>query len=289
MRALLLLALLLISAPGGAAPLRLFVSVLPQQIFAEKVGGELVDVRVMVRPGHSPATYDPTPKQIAALSRADLYLRIGVPFEDAWMERIRAANPRMRVLDLRAGLDLVPGVQHHHGDHGQHATDGSKAPALDPHVWTSPRLVKRMAATIRDALTDLAPERGPDFSRGYDAFAAELDELDVAIQTQLKDLPSRTFMVFHPAWGHFAEAYGLRQVAVEREGKGPGGRTLSALIEQARSERVTTVFVQPQFDTKSAEQIARAIGGQVVAIDPLSADYLENLLAIAERIAGAAR
>jgi zinc transport system substrate-binding protein len=281
-------------SPAKADLLRVFVSVLPQKTFVEAVGGEQVEVRAMVRPGHSPATYAPTPKQIGALAATDLYLRIGVPFEDAWMERIRAANPDLQVLDARAGIDLSP-IEHQ--DHGGIGHTGEKvpgerprrAPDRDPHIWTSPMLVKRIAGNIRDALSRLDPANGEDYARNYRAFAAELDALDGDIRSVLEDAPNRKFMVFHPAWGYFADAYRLTQVPIENEGKEPGARALTALIEQAKRENVKVVFVQPQFDKKSSRQVARAIGGRVVAIDPLAADYVDNLRQVAGQIAAAAR
>jgi len=294
MFALLLGFLTLFAAPLAAADegrLLVFVSVLPQQTFAERIGGERVRVRAMVQADQSPHTYEPTPRQVAELARAQLYLRTGVAFEDAWMPRIRAANPRLRVIDLRQGLPLLTIVDHHHDEHDHdhpHGLDhahGRDAP--DPHIWTSPPLVKAMSATIRDALIALDPAGSEVYRANQAAFAAELDALDGELRTLLEDLPSRRFMVYHPAWGYFAETYGLTQVAIEREGKEPGARTLTALIEQARREGVRLILVQPQMNPKSAQEIARAIGGEVAVIDPLAADYADNLRRLARLIAGA--
>jgi len=311
MRHALLLLLLVFTvgpAAGRTEPLRVFASVVPIRTFVEKIGGEQVDARVMVRPGYNPHTYDPTPQQIAALSEAVLYICVGVPFEHAWVNRIRSANPAMQMLDVRSGIDLHRMESHEHGDEGGGDTrspaghDGHQDhhghPAertgdahhhdFDPHVWTDPRLVKHMAGTIRDQLTALDPEHGAVYARRYRAFAAELDALDRDIRSLLDGLSGRKFMVFHPAWGYFARAYGLIQVPIEKDGKESGPRALTALIEQAGREQVQVIFVQPQFSRNSAEQVARAIGGRVVAIDPLAADYADNLRRVARQIAGAA-
>lgn len=291
MSRLLLAVALLLPALAAAEPLQVFASVPPVQTFVEKVGGGQVQARTMVQPGHSPATYDPTPQQIAALARTDLYVRIGVPFEDAWMRRIRAASPDMRILDARAGIDLRAIEAHDHGEEGHHHGDGhdhhAGEAARDPHVWTSPPLVKQIAANIRDALAELDPSHGDLYERNYQAFAAELDSLDREIRKLLADLLTRKFMVFHPAWGYFADTYGLTQIPIEKEGKEPGPRSLAALIEQARREGIRVIFVQPQFDRKSAQRVARAIDGEVIAIDPLAPSYLENMRRVAHRIAGA--
>ena len=310
---LLLLTLLLVPTFGFAEPLRVFASVVPIQTFGEKIGGQHVDARVMVRPGFNPHTYDPTPQQITALAGAALYVRVGVPFEKAWMERIRSANPRMQVLDARDGISLREMEAHAHDEHGDEAEHhqesghdhrhGGEAPHADhdehdahagehdheqdPHVWTSPPLVTHMVGRIRDKLSELSPDHAADFARNHDAFVAELRALDAELHTLLDPLPNRKFMVFHPAWGYFAESYGLTQVSIEREGKEPGARGLAALIDQAKQEQVKVVFVQPQFDKRQARKVAQAIGGVVVSVDPLAADYVDNLRRVGREFAKA--
>lgn len=286
----ILLLSILVPVAVNAEPLRVFVSVLPQKTFVERIGGPHVAVQAMVGPGHNPSTYDPTPRQVAALAGTDLYIRTGMPFEDAWMERIRATNPEMPVLDTRSGINLRA-TGHHHDGGGQDDRDdhGIGQDTLDPHVWTSPPLVKQMSRNIRDSLTNLDPTNAPVYAANFAIFAAELDALDQNIRALLKDLSNRRFMVFHPAWGYFADAYGLIEVPIEKEGKTPGARALTALIEQAKRDRITVIFVQPQFDKRAASRVADAIGGQVVAIDPLAADYAANLLQVAGTIAETAR
>ncbi len=293
MRHLLLLASLLLPFLACAEPLRVFVSVLPQRTFVDRVGGEHVEVQVMVGPGQNPAIYEPTPRQITALAKADLYVRTGVPFERAWMDRIRSTNADMRVLDARAGID-ARSIEHHvHEKQDVRHSDADQEhghplqPEQDPHLWTSPPLVKHMTLGIRDALTALDPANGELYARNQAEFAAELDQLDRDIRALLAEVPERRFMVFHPAWGYFADTYGLTQVPIEKEGKEPGGRTLAAMIEQAKRDHIRVIFVQPQFDERSAQQVARAIGGRVVAIDPLSPDYSNNLREAARQIAEA--
>lgn len=277
--------LLLVLAPSisvGGDVLQVFVSVLPQKMMVERIGGEQVQVSAMVQPGHSPATYAPTLRQVAALAQADLYVRIGVPFEDAWMARIRATNSDMPVLDARNGIALRE-TDAHEENGATHRQDE----AHDPHIWTSPLLVKIMGRNLRDKLTELAPGHRDLFADNYAAFAWELDVLDREIRALLAHLQTRRFMVFHPSWGYFADAYGLTQVPIEKEGKEPGARALAVLIEQARSEAVKIVFVQPQFNAKFAEQIAQAIGGRVEVVDPLATDYANNLRRVARLIAEA--
>ncbi len=259
----------------------------PQKAILEQLGGDRVAVSAMVRPGQSPHAYEPTPRQIAALARTDAYVLTGVPFEQAWIGRIRAANPAMRIVDGRAGIELRDYGAHDGGhDHGSNHDEG----ALDPHVWTSPVLVKRMAVGIHAALVSMDPANEAHYDRRLSAYRKQLDVLDRDIRETLDGLPpASAFMVFHPSWGYFADAYGLRQLPIEREGKEPGARGLAAIIDQAKRENVRVVFVQPQFNARMAEQVARAIDGRVVAVDPLAEDYGDNLRRVASRIAEAIR
>ncbi len=287
-----LMTVLPISA-NATEPLHVFVSVLPQRYFAQQIGGEQVQVETMVQPGFSPETYEPNARQISALSKADLYVRIGMPFEAAWIPRIQAVNKTMTLLDARTGLNLKTMAAHEHAEadghedahtEDEHAKNGTE---LDAHIWTSPRMVKHMAAQLRDAFSQLRPEQADLFSANYTHFAAELDTLDAELTALFADKNSaQAFMVFHPAWGYLADAYGLTQIPIEAEGKEPGAKALTALIEQAQQNGVKTLFVQPQFSQRAAEQIAKAIDGKVVSIDPLAEDYPANLHKVARLIAG---
>jgi zinc transport system substrate-binding protein len=271
-RRLLLLLLLLPPLVASGEPLQVVVSVLPQAGFVERIGGRHVSVSALVRPGYSPATYDPTPRQVAALAAADVYVRAGLPFENAWLARIRAVNPDVTVVDTRLVPSSGPADRHIHG------------PAGDPHTWTSPPLAQVMAARIRDALARLMPDRRAGLDAGYAALAAELQALDEEIRTMLEPLEDRRFLVYHPAWVHFADTYDLTQLAIEKDGKEPGARSLAALIEQAREARIKVVFTQPQFHSKTAQQVARRIGGRVEEVDPLAPQIGPALRRLAQLI-----
>jgi zinc transport system substrate-binding protein len=278
-RSICLLALLLAAVPGlAAAAVRVFVTVQPQAWLAERVGGEAVVVETLVAAGQSPHTFEPRPQQVEQLMKADLFWRTGMPFEDAWLSKIQATNPRMTVLDARDGIALLPEADHAHED--GHAHGGG-----DPHIWTSPRVAKRMAAGLAQTLARIDPASTGRYAANLAGLAAELDALDREIASALEPLRGRRFLVFHPAWGYFADAYGLEQVAVERGGKEPGPKALAQLADDARRSGIRAVFVQPQFSRRTAETLAAAIGGRVVALDPLSKDYPSSLRAAAHALA----
>ncbi|MGQ9457258.1 MAG: metal ABC transporter solute-binding protein, Zn/Mn family [Anaerolineae bacterium] len=270
--------------PGGA--IQVTVSVLPQKYFVERIGGERVQVMVMVGPGADPHLYEPKPEQLRALSRSQVYFRIGLPFEAAWMDKFIAANPRMRVVDTSQGIARLPMPAHHH--EGKEAV-GSGEEGLDPHIWLSPRLVKLQAEVICEALASLDPAHRDEYRANLEAFLSDVDALDREIQGLLKDVPRRKFMVFHPSWGYFARDYGLEMVPIEVEGQEPSAAELADLIREAREEGITVIFAQPEFNTRPAEVIAREIGGRVVLVSPLAEDWLENLRRTARALAEALR
>ena len=169
---------------------------------------------------------------------------------------------------------------HHHGHgHGKHADEDhdDHATTLDPHIWLSPPLVLRQARTILSALQQADPINGDLYAANFNFFAKQTQELDDQLREMFANLQGASFMVYHPSWGYFAQAYGLRQVPLEIEGKAPKPSQLKQLIEFARHEKVRAIFVQPQFSAKSANLIAKAIDAKVIVADPLAIDWAANL------------
>ncbi len=270
-----------------------FVSILPQKYFVEKIGGDHVTVSVMVQPGASPATYEPRPRQMADLSAAKLYFAVGVPFENAWLDRIASTGKNLTVIHTEKGVSKKPMDAHHHEDedhvgYEDHTAHDDHA-ILDPHIWLSPPHVEIQAENILDALTTADPDHAIDYESNYDAFTAELKKLDAELRAMFAPHQGKTFMVFHPSWGYFADAYGLNQSPVELEGKAPKPADLKQLIDFAGKKGINTIFVQPQFSKQSASVIANAIKGQVVTLDPLAENWDENLRDSAWKIRAAVR
>ena len=272
------------SAAASSDQINVTVSILPEKYFVERIGGDYVNVNVMVGPGDSPHTYEPKSDQMTALSQASAYFSIGVDFEDAWMERIAAANPDMQIVDVSANLEKMPMTAHHHheGEESSEAEEEEEG-GLDPHVWTSPENAKVIAQSIYETLAAIAPAHEADFQTNLDSFTADIDQLEVDINANLAGVTSKKFIVFHPAWGYFARDFGLEQIAIEIGGSEPSAQELAGIIDEAKEENVKVIFGSPQFSTKTAEYIAEEINGQVVLIDPLAEDWLANL----QNVAGA--
>jgi len=256
-----------------------FVSILPQKYFAEKIGGELIDVSVMVEPGGNPHNYEPKPKQMAVLSKAKIYFAVGVTFEDVWLERFAGVNKGMAIIHTEEGIEKIPMKAHHH-EGEKKEEHGTK----DPHIWLSPPLVKIQAKNIFNALVKADPEHSRDYEANYNRFITELTDLDTEIRNMLAEKGKENqFIVFHPAWGYFANTYGLEQIPVEKEGKTPKPADLGHLIKHAKEHGIKVIFVQPQFSAKSAEVIAKEIGGKIALADPLAPDWSDNLRKMAEK------
>lgn len=285
MRAIFLL--LLLSPALLAEPIRIVTSVEPLKTFAEKIGGDLVEVTSLVRPGYNPHTYDLSAQQIMGLSNADLYIRTGVPFESAWMERIHSANPSMMMVDAREGLALLMLQSHEHEHHHHHQNEKNKgslvAGETDPHIWTDPVRARQMAQNIMQAMVQFSPSNENTFKANLAEFIREIEQLDSDIRASLSMSDNRKFLVFHPAWGYFADRYGLEQVAIEYQGKEPGAKAVARIISMAQKEGIRVIFVQPQFDQRLARQIADSIEGQVIVVDPLSSNYINNMRAVARQ------
>ena len=260
-----------------AAKIKTFVSIVPQRYFVEKIGGDRVDVSVMVLPGNSPATYEPRPKQMVTLSRASLYYAIGVPFEKVWLEKIAAHNIKMRFVHTEEGIE-------------KKAMKADKPDGIkDPHIWLSPPLVMVQARNILRGLLKVDPTNRSIYEANYKKFIMELVDLDNELLGVFLGKERARFMVFHPAWGYFARAYGLEMIPIESEGKDPKPADLQRLVRKAKKYGIHVVFVQPEFSSKSAGVIAREIGGQVVYANPLALDWAKNLKEMASRVKAALR
>ena len=247
------------------------VTILPQVEFVENIGGDKVDVTVMVPPGASPHTYEPTPSQMASLAEAELYAKVGsgVEFELTWMDKLIAQNKDMLVVDCSQGIGLqeMTAPDENEEEHG----------GTDPHIWMSPRNAQVMVQNIASGLIQIDPDNSAYYKQNRDAYLQELAQLDQDIRDGLSGVKNRVFMVYHPAFGYFVRDYDLTMLPIEAEGKEPTPAGLQHLIEQAKEHNIRVVFVAPQFNPQSAKVIADAIDGRVVFIDPLARDYVENL------------
>lgn len=244
------------------------VTIAPLAEMVRAVGGDRVDVTVVVPPGAEPHTFEPTPSLMVKLSQADLYVMNGAGLE-FWMDKLLAANRDLKIIDSSRGIELLK----ENGDE------------TDPHVWISLRNAARQVENICAGLSDLDPESSDYYARNRDDYLQKLHELDEELNSSFAGARTRIFVVHHPAWSYFARDYGLEQVPLMENEKEPGPKYLSQVIDLARKNNITTIFVEPEFNPKAAEVIAREMSANVVSLDPLAADYLENMRNAGRQIA----
>lgn len=259
------------------------VTILPQKYFVEKIAGDLAAVQVLVPPGASPELYSLMPSQMKDLARSSAWLRIGkIGFEEGWLEKIRQSTPGLKIFDTSVHAGWIAGEEAGHGDHVH-------LHGVDPHIWSSPKEVRKIVTETRAALISLFPENKDTLEGNYQALMQEIDRLDDELRQQLKPLAGRKFLIFHPALAYFARDYQLEQIALEVDGKEPSPRYMQSLIEQAKKDAIKVIFIQKEFDVENARQLAREIGGEVVQIDPLTEQWAEGLRTIAQKLVNASR
>ena len=233
------------------------VSILPQRYFVERIAGDRVAVNVMVPPGASPASMDLGTRQLEALYGSSIYFAVGrLPFELASVYPLLEEMPSVRLVRQAAG------------ESGEE----------DPHVWMSPRGARQMADSVFAVLSAYFPSDSLFFRRNYEGLVQEMDSIDRAARQIAERKRHGVFLIYHPALTYFARDYGMRQIAIEEEGKEPNPVHMKAIIDTCRAEGVRVVFIQSQFDQANAMTIAREIGGEVVQIDPLAGDWKAEML-----------
>ena len=268
--------------------LKVFVSILPQKYFAERLLGDNGTVEVLIGPGMSPHTYEPLPQQMGKLSRSNVFFTLGIPFEKVIVSRLKNLCPKLLIVPTDENIEKIPMTEHDHDDGDCHHHEHDHDLGLDPHFWLDPLKALSMAENMAKAIASISPELTQSVNANLESIKTDIISLDEELTKKMLAFKGQTLLVFHPAFGYFAKKYGMIQKAVEIEGKEPAPRQLGELIRNCRAEGVKVIFVQKQFPVATAKTIANSIGGSVVAIDPLAEDYLANLRTIAEAVANSA-
>ena len=282
-------------SPGNQMKPVVAVSIQPQAYFVQRLAGKRFELLALVGPGQSPHSYEPTPRQMADLSRTQVWFTIGVEFENALMPKITALYPDLRMVDTTEGIKFRSMEAHsHEDDHDDVEKDDDTDAdhddeARDPHVWLGRDSVKVQAGHILAGLSAIDPEGTSIFKTNHDAFIEEIDTLFDGLIKDLAVLRGKPVFVFHPAFGYFLDEFGIIQEAVETGGKEPTQKALAALIDEARKDGARTIFVQAQFPSTAANSVASAIGGSVVEIDPLAEDWGNNLKIMAAALRSSVR
>lgn len=283
----------------------LTVTIETQRYFLDHIVGDAFTINTLVPPGSSPETYEPAPSVMVDMAKSYVYFMVGdLGFENAWSKRLAENNPNVSIINCSEGIDRMEGHEHcdhdhgdshhhHHGDdhdhdHAHHEESHSHVHAhsgVDPHVWSSPRAVATFARNMLNVVVELDPDNEEKFLDGFEALLEKVEQTDNQIRDLLKDAPSKSFIIYHPALSYFARDYGLHQLSIEFEGKSPSPAQIKELVDVARKEKINTIFIERGFDTKNAEVIAQEIGAEVFEINPLRYEWDEELLRIASILA----
>ena len=253
------------SAPGRGR-LTVAVSIEPEAFLVEGIAGDLADIVVVVPPGADPHGFEPSPATMQAVSEADLYLAVGLPFEEQWLPRIEGSAPGLTVARIDSGLVRT--------------SDG------DPYVWLSPDMMRVLAANTERQLRRMAPADSAAFADGLAGTLAVIDSTDARVSDILEGCEGATFVALHPAYAYFAREYSLVQVALEVEGAEPTPVQLSEIVEAARAGSSRIVIVSPGFSTGAAEALSIELGFEPRPHDQLSRDWPGCMTGLASLIAG---
>ncbi len=247
------------------------VSIVPLEYFVDMLTGGELEVNVMIPPGASHATYSPTTGQFRKLSDSGIYFRIGyLGYEQAWIGRLSAINPDMRVVNLSDGIELIRGEEI---DHGDHVHEGG----IDPHIWMSPAVMLRLLPKIKTSIAKEYPGLTEQLEANYGELYDEVLRLDHDMRALAASLSKKKFMIFHPALTYLARDYGLEQIAIERGGKEPSPAFLSHVISEARRHEVPLILIQQEFDMRSAQLISHESGAALVQINPLAYHWTDSM------------
>jgi zinc transport system substrate-binding protein len=261
--------------PTGKEPV-IFASIPPQAYLLKSIAGPEFNIRILIEPGQDPHHWLPSPKQTLALHQAVAWFPSGLPFEKKILSGFENQKASLRVFPpVDSDLpDPQPETESSSDHHHQ----------SDPHSWMSPPWLIEQAVATAKALGQLDPEKAALYRDRANSLGDKIATLDMQLKQQLSPYRGRSFLILHPALGHFAHTYGLEQNVIQPGDASPDPKRLREIIKQAQRDKTATVFTQPQFDDQSARMVAKAIAGRVANIDPLAEDVLANLKQIGDTL-----
>ena len=296
---------LLLASLLSAKPV-VIASIAPVGYLAKAVGGDKIEVQSLAKGDvHS---YEPKPNDMKAVAKARIFIAAGLEFEEAWIPRFKASAKNLVVVQSDAKIAKLKeehsGHEEHdeehsghddnkakddkHAGHAEHAKHDEKHEAheehdeeheahADPHVWLNPMLAITMARNISDALIDMDKANKDFYLKNFQKLMNDLLAFDESAKNELAGLKNRKFVVYHPAWGYFAEHYDLEQISIERNGKEPKIDEMASTVKMIKDENIKVIFADPNRSQKSAQVLASQTGAKVELLDPLGYNLLENL------------
>lgn len=240
----------------------IFVTITPLKRIVEEVTCGDFPVDVLVPEGASPETYEPTARQLTALNEASKVYAIGlIDFEQSLISNL---DPQ-RIVDLSHGITPIAGSCSHGHKHHTHG--------IDPHTWTSPRTLAMMVRTIEKSVMSEYPD-STKYSEAAARLIERIEALDRHCAESVERSNTQAILIYHPAYTYYARDYGIRQIAIEHDGKEPSPRQMTAIIEEARDNNIRTILIQPQYSPDKVTTIAAECDAEVVTTNPLADDIL---------------
>ncbi len=280
-------AILLVSCrhkPDENAKIQVTVSIIPQKYLVDYIAGGKFEVQVMQPAGANHETYEPAPRDMQKISSSKLYLALGaLDFELAWLDKFKASNPAMQVINTSEGIVMLGG--HNHENDEMHETVDHKNYNIDPHTWLSPACMKIQALNICKAISSVDSLNSSFYKENLNKFNLLADSVDQIIRAKLAGSEGKYILIFHPALAYFAQDYHLIQISIEQDGKEPSPAFMAELVKTAKDKGIKAIFISKEFDTRNAEAIAREINAKVVVFDPMAENWPENMIHLADLIA----
>ena len=276
-------ALLLVSCQHKTVEIektQLTVSIIPQKYLVSFIAGDKFEIQAMLPTGSNHETYEPAPRDMEKISASKLYFALGaLDFELTWLDRLKAANPSMQVINTSEGIQMLSGHKHEDTEGDEHHHRG-----IDPHTWLSPSCMKIQASTISKALSAIDTANAIFYSTNLTKFNILADSVDRLIREKLVGSAGKSILIFHPAFGYFCRDYNLTQISIEQDGKEPSPAYMAEIVQTAKEKGIKAIFISKEFDTRNAEAIALEINGKVVVFDPMAENWAENMIHLADLI-----
>ena len=272
----ILLATLLLSCNGTPTQPEadIIVSIEPLKYIVEEITEGDFRVDVLVPQGTSPETFDPAPRQIMALDKAQMVFAVGlIDFEQALLKRIGK-----NITNLSDGVELMAGAcSHAHEGHHHHG--------IDPHIWTSPRELKIMAYNTHKRIMQQYPD-SVKYTKAYEALVQELDSLDRECELKISTSDTKAFAIYHPALTYYARAYNIEQIAIEADGKEPSAKHIANIIDKAHDKAIRTLLYQVEYPRSVVDVVAKDMGIEPKEINPLASNPLQFIKDVTNAITG---
>lgn len=281
---ILLTALTLVSCQSETTEskkIQLTVSIIPQKYLVTFIAGDRCDVQAMLPTGSNHETYEPAPRDMEKISSSKLYFALGaLDFELTWLDRLKASNPTLQVVNTSEGIQMLTGHIHEN----ENKSD-AKVHGIDPHTWLSPSCMKIQAANICKALSAIDTSNASYYKENLSKFIPLADSVDKIIHEKLAASAGKSILIFHPALAYFCRDYNLTQISIEQDGKEPSPAFMAEIVQTAKDKAIKSIFISKEFDTRNAEAIAKEINGKVIVFDPMAENWAENLIHLADLIA----